>query len=283
MSTLRGNCVRQRLAHWFVYGYGSRWARGQSVVKLALAAGRGSELASSRAVIAVDSRASDEAYGRLGEMLLVYLHVNGVVLDFVGHGRVASAGLGAGDRVVVLDPYMPFTVPVSGDAEGDVPGARRMIELADDRFDEIVARSKAAKQAEADEAVAAFASKPTEETYKAIRDQVLRAWRYRCAFTGADDKDGAPLSIVAVKPRDQGGPLHVGNYLPMVADLERIWRAGHFSVGEDHRILGDLYRLAPEDQDSMVALFKMLLPDDPKDYPDPELLAWHRLNVFGHS
>jgi hypothetical protein len=253
------------------------------LVKLALAAGRGSELSSLHASIAVDSRASDEAYGRLGETVLVYLHVNGVVLDFVGHGRVASAGLGAGDRVVVLNPYMPFAVPVSGAAERDVPGARRMIELADDRFDEIVALSTVAKQAQADEAVAAFASKPTAETYKAIRAQVLRAWRYRCAFTGADDEDSAPLSIVAIRPRDQGGPLHVGNYLPMVADLERIWRSGQFGVGEDHRILGDLYRLAPEDQNSMVALFKMLLPDDPKDYPDPELLAWHRLNVFGRS
>lgn len=164
-----------------------------------------------------------------------------------------------------------------------MPGARRLIELGDDRFDEIVALSKAAQQSEAAEAVAAFASKPNEETYLAIRDQVLRAWRYRCAFTGTAEADGSQLSIVAIRPRDQGGPLHVGNYLPIVADLERAWRLGHFSVGEDHRILGDLYRLAPEDQDSMVALFKMLLPDDSKDYPDPTLLEWHRTKVFGRS
>ena len=255
--------------------------RERSLVKLALAAGRGSELSSSRAVIAVDSRASDEAYARRGESVLVY--VNGVILDFVGQGRVVSAGLGAGDHAVVLDPYVQFPAPVSGETERDVPGARRMIELGDDRFDEILASSRAAKQGEAAEAAAAFASKPNEETYLAIRDQVLRAWRYRCAFTGARDDGGAHLSIVAAQPRDQGGPLHVGNYLPMAADLERAWRLGHFSVGEDHRILGDLYRLAPEDQDSMVALFKMLLPDDPKDYPDARLLAWHRLNVFGRS
>jgi hypothetical protein len=253
------------------------------MVKLALAVGRGSELAAARAVIAVDTRASDEAYQRLGETALVYLHVNGVVLEFVGQGRVALAGLGAGDHVVVLDPYTPFASPVSGESERDVPGARRMIELTDARFDEIVALSKSAKRDEADEAAATFASKPTEETYKAIRSQVLRAWRHRCAFTGKDDTGGGPLSIVAIKPRERDGPVHVHNYIPMTADLERGWRLGHFSVGEDHRILGDLYRLAPEDQDSMVALFKMLLPDDPKDYPDPQLLAWHRLNVFGRS
>jgi len=254
------------------------------LVKLALAAGRGSELARARAVIAVDSRALDESYDRLGETVLVYLHVNGVILDFVGQGRVASVGLGDGpERVVVLDPYVQFAAPVSGEAEREVPGARRMLELEDRRFDEIVALSKATKPLDAEEAAASFVSRPTEATYAAIKDQVLRAWRYSCAFTGRGDAGGAPLSIVAIKPRDQGGPLHVGNYLPMVAGLERAWRSGHFSIGQDYRILGDLYRLTPEDQDSMVALFKMLLPDDPKGYPDPELLAWHRDNVFARS
>jgi len=250
------------------------------VVKLALAAGRGSELSSSRAVIAVDSRASDEAYGRLGETVLVYLHVNGVILDFVGQGRIKNAGLGdSSEHAVTLDPYMPFAAPVSGEPEREMPGARRMIEIDDERFEEVLALSKATMQNEADEAGAGFSTRPTEATYVAIQQQVLRAWHYKCAFTGTDKR----LSIVAIQPRDQGGPLHVDNYIPMSAELERAWRAGHFSVGEDQRILGDLYRLAPEDQDSMVALFKMLLPRDPKDYPDPKLLEWHRLNVFGRS
>jgi hypothetical protein len=250
------------------------------LVKLALAAGRGSELSSSRAVIAVDDRASDEAYGRVGETVLVYLHVNGVILDFVGQGRIKNVGLGDGsERVVTLEPYVVFAVAVPGEAERDMPGARRMLEIGDERFDEVLALSKVVRQSEADEANAAFASTPTAATYAAIGDQVLRVWRHKCAFTGTDSN----LSIVAIRPRDQGGPLHVGNYIPMAAELERAWRSGHFSVGEDHRILGDLYRLAPEDQDSMVALFKMLLPDDPRDYPDAKLLEWHRLNVFGRS
>jgi predicted restriction endonuclease len=164
-----------------------------------------------------------------------------------------------------------------------MPGARRMLELEEWRFDQVLALSKETKPIDAAEAATSFAPPSTEATHTAIRDQVLRVWRHKCAFTGALETDTAHLSIVAIRPRDQGGPLHVGNYLPMIAGLERAWRSGHFSVGEDHRILGDLYRLAPEDQDSMVALFKMLLPDDPKDYPDPKLLAWHRLNVFGRS
>ena len=254
------------------------------MVKLALAIGRGSELASSRAVIAVDSRASDAAYGRVGETALVYLHVNGVIVDFIGHGRIKSAGLGDGaGRIVIVEPYVPFAAPVSGEAERDVPGARRMLELEDSRFDEILGLSTEAKPLDADEAAAGFASRPTEATYTAIQEQVLRVWRHKCAFTGRGDEEGSRLSIVAIRPRDQGGPLHVGNYVPMAADLERAWRSGHFSVGEDHRILGDLYRLAPEDQDSMVALFKMLLPDEARNYPSAELLSWHRLNVFGRS
>lgn len=254
------------------------------MVKLALAAGRGSELASTRAVIVVDGRALDEAYERLGETVLVYLHVNGVILDFIGQGRIRSAGLGDGaERVVTLDPYAAFVAPVPGEAERDMPGARRLLELDDGRFDEILTLSRPSEPSEADEAAASFASGPTEATYMAVRDQVLRAWRHRCAFTGVPDAASTPLNIVAIRPRDQGGPLHVGNYLPIAAELERAWRSGHFSVGENHRILGDLYRLAPEDQDSMVALFRMLLPDDPKDYPDAELLAWHRQNVFGRS
>ena len=254
------------------------------MVKLALAAGRGSELTGSRAIIAADQRASDAAYERLGETVLVYLHVNGVVLDFVGQGRVKNSGLGSGaGRVVTIEPYMPFGVPVSGEVEREAPGARRMLELEDRRFDDILAQSTAVQRLAAEEAVGSFASKPTAETYTAIRDQVLRVWRYQCAFTGALEKAGSELSIVAIRPRDQGGPLHVHNYLPMVEGLEGAWRAGQFSVGEDHRILGDLYRLPPEVQDSMVALFKMLLPDDPKDYPDASLLEWHRSNVFGRS
>lgn len=257
---------------------------GVRLVKLALAAGRGSELANLRAVIAVDQRASDAAYALVGETVLIYLHVNGVILDFVGQGRVALVGLGAGaGRTVIVDPYTPFAAPVSGEAERDVPGARRMIELEDGRFDEILSLSKVANPVEAAEAAASFAPSPTEATYTAIRDQVLRAWHHKCAFTGSPGRIGSSLSIVAIRPRNNGGPLHVGNYIPMVAGLEGPWRAGHFSVGENHRILGDLYRLAPEDQDSMVALFKMLLPDDPRDYPDTELLAWHRENVFGRS
>lgn len=257
---------------------------GVGLVKLALAAGRGSELGGARAIIAADVRASDAAYEQLGDSVLVYLHVNGVVLDFVGAGRVTGIELGTGaGRAIILDPYAPFALPVAGEAEREVPGARRMLELEDSRFDEIVAISKEARPVDAAEAATSFASASSEATFTAIRDQVLRVWRHKCAFTGTPEADIAHLSIVAIRPRDQGGPLHVGNYLPMIVDLERAWRSGHFSVGKDHRILGDLYRLAPEDQDSMVALFKMLLPDDPKDYPDPALLAWHRLNIFGRS
>lgn len=254
------------------------------MVKLALAAGRGSELAQARAVIAVDQRALDAAYDRLGETVLVYLHVNGVVLDFVGQGRLKGAGLDEGNGlIVIVEPYLPFAVPVSGDAEREAPGARRMLELQDQRFDDILAQSKVTQHVAAEEAIGSFASKPTAKTYQAIREQVLRVWRYQCAFTGTSDKAGSELSIVAIKPRDLGGPLHVRNYLPIAVGLESAWRSGQFSVGEDHRILSDLYRLAPEIQDSMVALFKMLLPEDPRDYPDPELLAWHRTHVFGRS
>lgn len=251
--------------------------------KLALAAGRGSELAETRASIVVDLRARDASYARIGETVLVYLHIRGAVLEFVGHGRILNAGVGPDDQHrVALEPYTAFAMPVTGDAERDIPGARRMLEVADSRFDEVMAQAVATSGIGAAEAAAGFVATPTEATYTALRDQVLRAFRHRCTFTGRSDADG-PLSIVAIRPRDQGGPLHVANYLPMVPDLERAWRLGYFSVGEDYRILGDLYRLAPEDQEAMVPLFKVLLPSDAKRYADPELLAWHRLNVFGRS
>lgn len=235
-------------------------------------------------MIAVDQRASDAAYASVGETVLIYLQVNGVVLDFVGQGRIALAGLDdEKGRIVVVEPYSPFAVPVSGGPEKDAPGARRILELEDGRFDEIQSLSKVAASVEAAEAAASFASAPTEATYTAIRDQVLRVWHHRCAFSGTAEGPDSILNIVAIRPRDRGGPLHVSNYIPMVPGLEGAWRRGHFSVGEDYRILGDLYRLAPEVQDSMVALFKMLLPDDPKDYPDATLLDWHRNKVFGRS
>lgn len=222
-------------------------------------------------------------FERLGETVLLYLHVDGAILDFVGQGRVAAVGLRSGSaRTVTIEPYVAFATPVSGEPERGMPGARRMLELEDARFDAILGQSREVAPANMAEASAGFPG-ATEATYAAIRDQVLRSWRYRCAFTGTEHMAAAPLSIVAIRPRDQGGPLHVGNYLPMAAGLERAWRLGHFSVGVEHRILGDLYRLAPEDQDSMVALFRMLLPDDPRDYPDAALLGWHRDTVFGQS
>jgi hypothetical protein len=257
---------------------------GVVLVKLALAAGRGSELAETRALLAVDARTASAAFDRLGDTVLVYLHVDGVILDFVGQGRVAAVGIGTGaGRTLTIDPYTPFAAPVSGEAERGVPGTRRLLELPDARFDAILTQVREAERAGAAEAGTSFASVPTEATYVAIRDQVLRSFRHQCAFTGAADVPGARLSIVAIRPRADGGPLHVANYLPMVPGLERPWRSGHFSVGADYRILGDLYRLAPELQDSMVALFRMLLPDHAADYPNPDLLAWHRANVFGRS
>jgi hypothetical protein len=258
------------------------------LVKLALAIGEGSELGERRALLGVDQRASREAFSNLGQRVLVYQFADQVLLDFVGSGTVAGVNFTSdGFRLVTVDPYAPFATPVFGEAELAEPGARRMLRLGEDRYEEIMALAKVSDLAGASEAPARIYDSPSLETYLAIHDQVLRAWGYRCAVTGRQFRPGQRphphLRVVAIRPRELGGPLHVKNYMPMVELAEWAWLTGAIAVTPLGNFVAILDQLNPDLLEAMPKSGKLVVPVDSADWPDPTLLAWHFNNVFGRS
>lgn len=114
---------------------------------------------------------------------------------------------------------------------------------------------------------------------------VLLAYRYRCALTGAQFERPvmhlhADLDVVAIQPREQGGPLAIANYLPMLHSLVQPFRDGLIVIEDDYRIVvphGDLL-----DRDLISALRGSLaLPDDGLFRPAPAYLAHHRRYALG--
>lgn len=256
------------------------------MVKLALAIGEGSQLGGSRALLAVDQRTSREAFARLGERVLIYQFVDKVFLDFVGSGTMAGVNLTSdGFRLVTVDQYTSFAAPVTGEAELAAPGARRMLRLGDERYEEIIGLARASDRAGAAEAAVQLRDAPSLAVYLAIHDQVLRTWDYRCAVTGRQFEPGPRphphLRVVAIQPRERGGPLHVKNYLPMVETAERAWLTGGISVAPGSDFVAVLNRLDPDLLEAMPRSGRLVLPDDEAAWPDPALLSWHFDHVFG--
>lgn len=256
------------------------------MVKLALAIGEGSELGESRALIGVDKRASREAFANLGERVLVYQFADKVLLDFVGSGIVTGVNLTSdGFRLAAVDPYTPFATPIFGDPELAAPGARRTLRLDEDRYEQIMELAKVSALAGAAEAPARLYDSPSLETYLAIHDQVLRAWNYRCAVTGQQFSPGGrphpQLRVVAIRPREFGGPLHVKNYLPMVEPAERAWQIGAIAVTSFGAFMAIFDRLDGELRRSVQG--KLTMPENPADWPDSGELAWHFAHTFGRS
>lgn len=136
-----------------------------------------------------------------------------------------------------------------------------------------------------DEARALFEQPPTLDTYRAIYEQVLAAYEFRCALTGQQFEriSGVhpSLRLVAIWPREEGGPLHIGNYLPLGADAATAFRLGHFIVDDQYRVIADLSEMAPELAAQLPADGRLLLPADPLYHPDRSLLAHHRAVFLG--
>ncbi|MEO5807372.1 hypothetical protein [Devosia sp.] len=126
---------------------------------------------------------------------------------------------------------------------------------------------------------------PSLETYTAIYQQVLAAYGYRCALTGAQfesiDRGVHPsLRVVAIWPREEGGPLHMGNYLPFCGDAANAFRLGHFIIDDDFQVVADLAVMEPDLAKRLRAQGQLLVPLDPPYRPDRALLAHHRTAVL---
>jgi hypothetical protein len=128
------------------------------------------------------------------------------------------------------------------------------------------------------------ASDDTVEAYTGLYRLVLLTYGYRCALTGARFAPPvltlhADLAVEAIQPREQGGPLAIANYLPMIGSLARPFRDGLVAIEDDYRIVVP----HPDMLDAeMVSALRssLILPDEPFR-PGAAYLAHHRRYALG--
>lgn len=134
------------------------------------------------------------------------------------------------------------------------------------------------------EAGARFEHEPQLQVYVRLHEQVLRAYGYRCAFTSNRSlPDGVPdpeVSVVAIRPRQSGGPLHVTNYLALSNDAADAFERGYLTIGVHHELIADLSRVSPELLARLNPVGRMTLPADPDYWPDPVQTHYHRTSLF---
>lgn len=252
-------------------------------MRLALAVENVVHLAFERAELLVDRRTLAAASRQLGEIILLY-RMDDRGPSFFASARIAGLDVFDGGRFSCrLTGVQRFAHPVFGEAEARAPGTGRMLSLSDERFRVILDDGTAVTTAVGvDEGVVPFLARPKPlDSYLEIRSEVLRRWEYRCAVTDVQFAPGeAPeLRLVPIRPRERGGPLEVGNYLPMVEIAEHAWQAGFLSVTDALDFVMVIDRLDPDMFAAMSP--RLLLPDDPSLGPDPAHLAYHRNYVFG--
>lgn len=235
-------------------------------------------------VLGVDRRVANAAAGEGGRDVLLYQLVPGSFVRFLGLGRLGALIFGAERDTITcrIEGVRAFVSPVTSTAETGLPRAQSMLSLTDERFAEILAGSDLA-EIQIEEADAAFA--PDTATYEAIYRQVLERWDYRCAVTGQRFPEATgthrELRLVAIRPRERGGPLHVRNYLPMVEDAARAWQRGDIGVTDGLEFVAVQDRLSADLLERMRPDGRLLVPDAASLGPDPQHLAYHRTHVFG--
>ena len=129
-----------------------------------------------------------------------------------------------------------------------------------------------------------FAAADELEAYTSLYRLVLVSYGHRCALTGA--RFAPPtlslhpdLDVTAIRPREQGGPLTIANYLPMLHALTPAFRDGLITIADDFRILVPHPELL--DRDTLSALrTSLVLPAEPLR-PGAAFLAHHRRFALG--
>ncbi|KQX35606.1 hypothetical protein ASD04_12500 [Devosia sp. Root436] len=129
-----------------------------------------------------------------------------------------------------------------------------------------------------------FAADESLDAYTSLQRLVFVSYGYRCALTGAQFAAPASalhpdLDVVAIQPREQGGPLTITNYLPMIASLTPAFRDGLIAIEDDYRILVPRPELLGREMLSALRA-RLVLPESPFR-PDAAFLAYHRRYALG--
>lgn len=254
---------------------------------LALAVADESELGATAGLLTIQPRIASAIQRDLGTRVLLYRRVNPTDLSYFGWARLAALRAPkAGARQCELDGLRWFNSPVPGDGEGAAPGARRSINLSAERFTEVLDAAGVVPAAgglsEAADVALAGGIRPEEFLY--VHNEVMRRWGYRCAVTDlqfpAMSGLHPELRLVAIRPRALGGPLDVGNFLPMVEIAEHAWVTGAISVGPELDFVAVQNRLPAELLEAMPPDGKLIVPDNRNEWPDADCLAFHRTRIF---
>ncbi len=115
----------------------------------------------------------------------------------------------------------------------------------------------------------------------AFRIAVLEAYGGACAVT--TEHSLPVLEAAHIRPWGMGGEHVVRNGIPLRRDLHRLFDLGYVTVQPDHRLA--ISQALHNDYQNGQLYYdlngqKILLPDNPSDHPDPELLDWHGSTLF---
>lgn len=127
----------------------------------------------------------------------------------------------------------------------------------------------------------------TSRAYRdvAFRRNVRSAYDYRCAMSGLRLRNGGgrpEVQAAHIRPVEKQGSDSVRNGLALSGTLHWMFDRGLLSVAEDLTILISRNKVPSETVDRLIVPGgKLRRPADPRDWPHPDNLRWHRENVFG--
>jgi len=254
---------------------------------MALALALDSETGGTERRLPIDRRMLRRVVAALGETILLYRFVAGSFVMFVATGKVAGVEIAADDTGLKcrITELTALPVPPVRPDLLIVPGVQRLLSLPPAAFAAVLEEAHAAQAGSgAEEAATPFAGPLRQGAALEVYRRVLAGWGHRCAITGQVFPAGPiphpDLRLAFLRPRQQGGPLHVRNLMPMIAAAETAWTSGALSATHDHRIVAVIEEIGLVLFDRIERVGRLHLPQDEHYWPDPDHLAYHRAQIF---
>jgi len=236
--------------------------------------------------VLLDRRSLPAAAPMLGEVVLLYRLAAGQAL-FLATARLAGIEAEAQGGFTCRFDHVTDLPGVPMREQPQNARTRRLLRLEPGEFSAIVREGRVAP-ADDDgllEAMAPFAGPLTDPRPTLVYRQVLEAYGWRCAVTGESFAPGPivhpALHLAFLRPRRQGGPIHVRNLVPMIRSAHTAWTAGTISATPDHRLVAVMPDLDLELFDRIEKLGMLQLPRDERYWPDPAHLGFHFASIFG--
>lgn len=236
----------------------------------------------------IDRQTSRAAARALGEVVLLYRPLGEGLALYEATARLRGVEITTDGRFAcVLRDVVRLGTPQTR-PRPDTRRSGAMLQLPVEDFDGIVRAglvAPAPPEAGLLEAAQTFEGPVRDPTPVRVYRQVLEAYGFRCAVTGEQFEPGESphprLRLLFLKPRQQGGPLHVRNLMPMVEAAHAAWTRGTLSATADHRVVTVIRDLDLALFDRIEQIGRLHLPEDERYQPDPAWLGYHFEQIFG--